>query len=388
MARKRRASEEGMEEKNSTSGDDQLDWDESQVGGARRARKRFVGVRQRPSGRWVAEIKDTIQKIRVWLGTFDTAEEAARAYDEAACLLRGSNTRTNFWPCEPCVTTTPALPSKITNMLLHRLKARKSNISPNERIIEAETDQNQVQKPDDGGFCETQVSDFLNYDEDCSVLDENLTMGMMTNADLMAFTTEGQQTESMINSSTTSAVGTSSIENGDKNGRTEEEEEEEEDAERTEAGEALDFRFVDEAETAASEYYYSAFQMAEEIGAPMMEQGGYAGDDEPSMLVSSAMKIMKYERMVSASLYAFNGITDCLKLKLGDGNGRKRYGDQLSNLRNACNRKRREVDEKIQEEKKTDDKEATLTEQETSQSDGDLLLWSSLDLQPICFVNY
>ena len=68
------------------------------VAAAQRGRKRFVGVRQRPSGRWVAEIKDTIQKIRVWLGTFDTAEEAARAYDEAACLLRGSNTRTNFWP--------------------------------------------------------------------------------------------------------------------------------------------------------------------------------------------------------------------------------------------------------------------------------------------------
>ncbi|KAF4368505.1 hypothetical protein F8388_018629 [Cannabis sativa] len=58
--------------------------------------KKFVGVRQRPSGRWVAEIKDTIQKIRMWLGTYETAEEAARAYDEAACLLRGSNTRTNF----------------------------------------------------------------------------------------------------------------------------------------------------------------------------------------------------------------------------------------------------------------------------------------------------
>ncbi|KAL4326008.1 hypothetical protein GQ457_11G006380 [Hibiscus cannabinus] len=57
---------------------------------------KFVGVRQRPSGRWVAEIKDTTQKIRMWLGTFETAEEAARAYDEAACLLRGSSTRTNF----------------------------------------------------------------------------------------------------------------------------------------------------------------------------------------------------------------------------------------------------------------------------------------------------
>lgn len=57
---------------------------------------RFLGVRQRPSGRWVAEIKDSSHKLRLWLGTFDSAEEAAFAYDSAARILRGRNARTNF----------------------------------------------------------------------------------------------------------------------------------------------------------------------------------------------------------------------------------------------------------------------------------------------------
>ncbi|KAF5448011.1 hypothetical protein F2P56_033519 [Juglans regia] len=88
-------------------------------------RKKFVGVRQRPSGKWVAEIKDTTHKIRMWLGTFETAEEAARAYDEAACLLRGANTRTNF---ATHVSPDSPLSLKIKN-LLHQKKTMKHHPS-------------------------------------------------------------------------------------------------------------------------------------------------------------------------------------------------------------------------------------------------------------------
>jgi hypothetical protein len=63
--------------------------------------KRYKGVRLRKWGRWVSEIRMPNSRERIWLGSYESAEKAARAFDAAAVCLRGSRAGSLNFPESP-----------------------------------------------------------------------------------------------------------------------------------------------------------------------------------------------------------------------------------------------------------------------------------------------